>query len=501
MEDKKRCRTLDRFLEPPPPYPPLSPGIEIAPEGRAVVDTSNGIDEVYFLSCHPLSFNGSLSDTDGDEEWIEDYVTEFLVDRAKCRPQARSNGVWVDDDAIESETESSSTEKHDSSDESDDESGDEDGDEDGDQDGDQDGDEDKDNIFDSQARTWRTVLKRREHAAINYTTQARLTHEPINLETWQSHLLINTTIRKIIYNLEGSCPLPSRSITAAGTAYLSFESVPTSALNHPIDGGLQTSPGIQVTDDVFIPVFICPVREASSYPFTSSNEKGGASNGSSSNGSPYRPDYRAPTTATAIGKHPLTTAADGYHHAPEEEIDWIDEDEDEENAEFIVHASFCISCLRDLYAGAVAPETNTTTENDISINSDGDRSQPVTSGEEYEDYEDHEGYEDYEDYEEEEAGTEEVQGNSGSEMEKMTSVVETGGGGNSGSRGNDGAWSAVNLMTMDEEQKNGGGNQQQPQSPAIRIPQLDGVNDPQSGGGGGGGGGGIASGGLGCVVM
>ncbi|KAL1650713.1 hypothetical protein SLS58_000831 [Diplodia intermedia] len=438
MADKNHRSALDRFLEPRPPYPSLSPDIEIGSEGRAVVDTSNGVDEVHFLSCHPLSFNGPLGDTATGDERIDDYVHQFLIDRAKYRPIAKAKSVQKEADAIQAEAENSSTEEHDNSDSSSDDSSDDSSDYDSDD------DEEPNNFFDNQARTWRTVLKRREHAAIQYTTEALLTHELINLEAWKTHLLINATIRNIIYS----------------TAYLSLESVTASALNGLSNGGLQTSPGIQVTEDVFIPVFIRPIHQAFSSPLASSN----------GNGSTYRPDYRAP--ATAIGKHPLTTAAAGYYHASKVEVNGTDKDEEAAD-NITVHASFCISCLRNLYACAVTPKVTT---GDASASSDGAHCQPVILGEE------------------ESPSSEQDRG-------EMVNVVETGSGGNSSSVG----WSAVNRVKMKEDEPqglnrgddDGNSNKQQSQFPAVGIPQLDGVSDPQSGGSKGG----IAGGGMGCTVM
>ncbi|KAL1613713.1 hypothetical protein SLS54_010354 [Diplodia seriata] len=441
MADKKHRSALDRFLEPRPPYPSLSPDIEIGPEGRAVVDTSNGVDEVHFLSCHPRSFNGPLGDTATGDERIDDYVHQFLIDRANYRPIAKAKSVRKEADKIEAEAENSSTEEHDNSDSSSDDSSDDSSD------NDSDDDEEPDNIFDIQARTWRAVLKRREHAAIQYTTEALLTRELINLEAWQTHLLINATIRNIIYSLEGI-----------------LESVTDSALHGPsLNGGLQASPGIQVTEDVFIPVFIRPLHQAFSPPLASSSD--------GQNGGAYKPDYRAP--ATAIGKHPLTTAAAGYYHATEIEVDGNDKDEGADDDDIAVHASFCISCLRNLYACAVTPQITT---DDASAKSDGAHCQPVIFGEK------------------ESPSLEQGQ-------EEMVGVVETGSGGNSSSIG----WSAVNRVKMEEDEPqglnrgddDGNKNKQQLQSSAAGIPQLDGVSDPQSGGSKGG----IAGGGMGCTVM
>ncbi|KAK0658205.1 hypothetical protein DIS24_g4887 [Lasiodiplodia hormozganensis] len=445
MTDRKRRSALDRFLDPPPRYPSLSPDIEIGPDGNAVVDTSNGVDEVYFLSSHPISYNGPLEGVQSNDEQIDNYVSQFLVEKVKYRPEAKAKGLQEDDGSTEAETEADSVEDDDDTDEDNQDTSSRDSGE----------VAQPDNIFDAQARIWRIVLKRREHAAIVQTTEALNQSLPVS-DAWQTHLLVNATIRKIIYSLEGN-----------------LESVNPSALTRSDGGGLLITPGIQVTDDDFIPVFIRSADKTPSFATSTSN-------GISSSGSSYKPDYRAP--GTAFGKHPL---AGGYYE-PED---------DDDDSNVTVHASLCIPCLRDLYVGAAIPETTTDTAptvfpNATSSNNSADdcQQQSSTSGT---------------------AGNPEPE----QDQDKMPGFAEpglewparssssnntNGGGGGSG-------WNALNLKKTEEGDSSSGGTDQQQQQqkryPAFGIPQLDGIGETQSGSGGGGSSGPISSGGLGCAIM
>ncbi|KAF4535550.1 hypothetical protein BFW01_g9732 [Lasiodiplodia theobromae] len=455
MTDRKRRSALDRFLDPSPRYPSLSPDIEIGPDGNAIVDTSNGVDEVYFLSSHPISYNGPLEGVQSNDEQIDNYVSQFLIKKVKYRPEAKAKGLQEDDGSTEAETEADSVEDDDDTDEDNQDSSSRDSGE----------VAQPDNIFDTQARIWRIILKRREHAAIVQTTEALNQSLPVS-DAWQTHLLVNATIRKIIYSLEGkSTPtIPVESL----------ESVNPSALTRPDGGGLLITPGIQVTDDDFIPVFIRSAHKTSSFATSTSN-------GISSSSSNYKPDYRGP--GTAFGKHPL---AGGYYE-PEEEDD---------DSNVTVHASLCIPCLRDLYVGAAIPEiaTDTTTTvfpNAASSNNSADDCQQSssTSGvaanpEPGQDQDNMPGFA--------EPGLE--------WPARASSSNNTNGGGGSG-------WNALNSKKTEEGDSSSGdtGQQQQQQQqkryPAFGIPQLDGIGETQSGTGGGGSSGPISSGGLGCAIM
>lgn len=322
---KKRRGALD-WIPKPPRLPSLSPDIEVGPDGRALVDTRNGIDEVYFLSCNPYSTNRKLFGAKFNNDEIEDYIDQFNRARSKFQPpiEPKQEGGGQD-------TEVKTLDHHNE-------------------------DDDRRDIFESQAHTWHAVLKRRERAAFQQTTNP-FTHHLTNIAPWHESLRITGTIRKIIRSLAGKhkpppaqktntdqptqtapslfilrnasnappqpiihcahphCPLPSHSISAARTPYLSLESVAPRAVP-----ALHATPGIQVADDVRIPVYMRPGKPAN-------------------DASPCVPAWPAVNSANEEGE--------GEEHAGSERV----------------HLSLCIPCLRDLHAGtAAAPPGNTSTE-------------------------------------------------------------------------------------------------------------------------------------------
>ncbi|KAL1630261.1 hypothetical protein SLS56_005086 [Neofusicoccum ribis] len=329
--DRRRRGAVDWTAQ-PLRHPSFSPDIYIGSDNLAHVDTRRGIDGVYFLSAAPHSYNGPLPTSRYSVDEVKQYVTDFATDRAKVRAEFDTEEVEnaIDEalDQVAALVEAEATVEDDLSVLDDTVEGD---------------DSELGNILASQTRTWRTILKRRERTAIQQT-QASLTYLLSNSDAWQTHLLINATIRKIIRGLEGKstskrrkeryltdppavslfilrdsyygsnpitcahphCPLPSHSISTAGTAYLSLETVAPDAFP-----SLLTTAGIQVADDVYIPIYIRPQRnpEAST-----------------------EPDYGPPSSTAGAGEH-----------------------DDDAAAAVTVHATLCISCVRDLYACAVAP--------------------------------------------------------------------------------------------------------------------------------------------------
>lgn len=194
VKGMKRRNIMD-LLPRPPPLPSLSSDIDIGPQGRAVVDTSHGVDEVFFLSCHPWSRNEKLFGANFNNDEIDEYLDQFSRDRTKYQTNALKNLTGAKEIKIPDikATTIASSLDHKVSDGVDEYNS----------------SSETNNGFDSQARAWRAVLDRRESPCIRHTPAA-LTYLLIKSDAWQKHLLINATIRKIIWSLE--CKYPKTAI-------------------------------------------------------------------------------------------------------------------------------------------------------------------------------------------------------------------------------------------------------------------------------------------------
>lgn len=181
---KKRRGALD-WIPKPPRLPSLSPDIEVDPDGRALVDTRNGIDEVYFLSCNPYSTNRKLFGANFNNDEIEDYIDQFNRARSKFQPpiEPKQEGGGQDTEVKTINTSKNELIDHHNE------------------------DDDPRDIFESQAHTWHAVLKRRERAAFQQTTNP-FTRLLTNIAPWHESLRITGTIRKIIRSLAGKHKTP-----------------------------------------------------------------------------------------------------------------------------------------------------------------------------------------------------------------------------------------------------------------------------------------------------
>lgn len=351
MADKKRRGAVNWTAQNPPSYPSHSPDIYIGPDGRTHVETTHGADDVYFLSAAPRSHSGPLAICHFDEDVVDQYVTDFYLDHARLQAKAKAGRTSMEEaiddvqlklhamDEAEAEARDNASRIDDGFD---------------DDDGSELTDIFSSQAHTWRAvlkRRERAAIKQTEAALIHLLSSSEtwqmhlrtnatirsiirgLEGKPaqysvsLHLNTPHKHSRnprppsqprtkekpLTTTPAASLFILRDSrhatdpitcahpdCPLPSHSIstgtTGTGAAYLSLERVDpstdpsTAAANNDIK--LTTTPGIQVDDDVYIPVFMRP-------------------------------------------------------NDPKPETDSVQPP--------IVHASLCIGCLRNLYAAEVEP--------------------------------------------------------------------------------------------------------------------------------------------------